>query len=149
MGQTANQIKSDIDGKRVDLMSNLGELEDKVRSTADWRYHFEKRPFIFLGMALGAGMLLGNVAGSHPRRRGHYDRVSPNYHSTTTSGNDSYIREGDSEPPIHINDKASSAWRLLQSALIGLAATHVKNYVEKIIPGFSEHYREAETRQGG
>ncbi|MEO6965197.1 MAG: hypothetical protein ABI076_04770 [Acidobacteriaceae bacterium] len=148
MGQTADQIKSHIDGKRVDLRSNLQELEDKVRCTADWRCHFERRPFIFLGLALGGGMLVANMAGSHRKRRGRHEYVSPNYHRTTTTGSDSYIREGDSESPVHINDKGSRAWGLLQNALIGLAATHVKDYVEKIIPGFSEHYRKAETKQG-
>jgi hypothetical protein len=42
-------------------------------------------------------------------------------------------------------EKATEAWENLQGALVGFAASKVKDYADGIIPGFSEQYRQAET----
>ena len=144
MGQRASQIKNHIRDTRGDLSSNLRELESKIESATDWRCQFNSRPLIFLGLALGAGALLAKLTDS--RRRGCPDTyVCHAYSPRSASPNDSHDHTGPSSPP---RAKTSRTWELLQNALIGIAATHVKDYVEELIPSFSAQYKKAEAEQG-
>lgn len=75
MGQEPDQITQDIAQARAELGSNLGELEHKVKSVADWRCQFQKRPMAILGLAFGGGLLLSRLVkqtnGRGKRRRRH------------------------------------------------------------------------------
>ena len=63
MGQTTDQIASDIAQTRADLKSNLEELETRVKDAADWRAHFRKRPGSMIAAALFGGVLLSLMSG--------------------------------------------------------------------------------------
>ncbi len=140
MGQTASQIENHIEDKREHLSSNLRELENKVKSATDWRYQFKNRPAIFLGLAFGGGMLLSNVIGRPGRRRGRqYD-----YRLRKAAGAETHNVPKASAIPSPTMDKAYKAWENIKGALIGIAAARVKDYVDQVIPGFSEHYKQAE-----
>jgi len=54
---------SDIDQTREDLMSNLEELENRVKAVADWRVHFDKHPAAMVVAAMVGGILLSSVIG--------------------------------------------------------------------------------------
>ena len=58
MGQTAQQIETDIDRAREDLRSNLAELESRAREAADWRAQFRRHPGPMSVAAVIGGMLL-------------------------------------------------------------------------------------------
>jgi len=64
MGQTTDQITSDIDQTREQLKSNLQELETRVKSAADWRSQFQKRPGQMVIAALLGGALLSSMLGT-------------------------------------------------------------------------------------
>ena len=63
MGQTTDQIVSDIDLTREDLKSNLEELESRVKDVTDWRVQFEKHPVAMVAVALVGGALLSSLIG--------------------------------------------------------------------------------------
>lgn len=63
MGQTTEQIESEIDTSRRDLKSNLRELERRVRSATDWRGHFRKHTGVAMALAFGGGILLSAMLG--------------------------------------------------------------------------------------
>jgi hypothetical protein len=65
MGETADQIASDIDRTREDLKANLEELETKVKEVTDWRGHFRKHPAPMVVAALVGGVLLSAILGKH------------------------------------------------------------------------------------
>jgi hypothetical protein len=58
MGQTTDQIASEIARKREDLRLNLEELETRVKDVADWRGQFRNHPGAMLTAALVGGALL-------------------------------------------------------------------------------------------
>src|ERR1044072_4382047 len=66
MGQTSDEIVSDIAQTREDLKSNLQELETRVKAAADWRSQFRKRPGVMLVAALVGGALLAATLGKRP-----------------------------------------------------------------------------------
>jgi hypothetical protein len=63
MGQTTDQIASDIDQTRAELKSNLEELETRVKSAADWRAQFRKHPGPMVVAAVLGGALLSSMIG--------------------------------------------------------------------------------------
>lgn len=68
MGKTTGEITSEIEQARVDLMSNLQELEGRVKEAADWRTHVRKRPgAMFVAAVLGGALLSTLVAKAGPR----------------------------------------------------------------------------------
>jgi hypothetical protein len=66
MGQTTDQIATDIARTREDLKSNLEELETRVKDVADWRNQFRKHPGAMITVALAGGVLLAAMLGKTP-----------------------------------------------------------------------------------
>ena len=64
MGQTTDQITSNIDQTREELKSNLEELETRVKSAADWRSQFQKHPGPMVIAAVLGGALLSSIIGT-------------------------------------------------------------------------------------
>ncbi len=145
MGQTASQIENHIEGTREHLSSNLRELENKVKSVTDWRHQFHSRPLIFLGLALGGGVLAATALGgrsSGPRHHHHYAPPAP---PQGTEQQHSHLHVPEMLAPTL--DKASKVWDTFAGALVGIAATRVKDYVEQVLPGFAEQYHRAESNR--
>ena len=63
MGETTDQIETEIARKREDLKSNLEELETRVKDVADWRSQFRKHPGAMITAALAGGVLLAALIG--------------------------------------------------------------------------------------
>lgn len=145
MGQTASQqIEDHIEDQREDLSSNLRELEYRVKEVADWRHQFENHPMAFLGLAFGGGLLLSKaIGGSRGGRHKHYYYAGPN-----ASAGKEVSKPSKSSPPSPAVEQAQHAWENVKGALIGIAVTRLKDYVDGVVPGFSAHYRQAEAEHG-
>jgi ElaB/YqjD/DUF883 family membrane-anchored ribosome-binding protein len=65
----SQEIKQHIETERGQLQQSLNELEYRIRRAVDWRAQFDRSPWMFLGTAFGAGLLLGLMTGgrSEPR----------------------------------------------------------------------------------
>ncbi len=68
MGQTTDQIESDIDQARAELKSNLEELETRAKSAADWRSQFRRHPGPMVVAAMVGGVLLSAMLGKRSDR---------------------------------------------------------------------------------
>jgi hypothetical protein len=69
MGQTTDQITSEIHRASDELKSNLEELETRVKNAADWRAQFNKHPGPMTVAALVGGALISLVVGTRSSRR--------------------------------------------------------------------------------
>lgn len=65
MGETTDQIASDIARQREDLKSNLEELETRVKDVADWRAQFRRHPGALIAAAAVGGALLSVLIKKH------------------------------------------------------------------------------------
>jgi hypothetical protein len=63
MGQTTEQIETQIDRTREDLRSNLLELEARAKEVTDWRVQFRRHPTAMIAAAVVGGMLLSAMFG--------------------------------------------------------------------------------------
>jgi hypothetical protein len=129
MNETSGEIESHIRDTRQDLDANLNELEQKVKSAADWRKHYTKAPGAFLVTALGGGVLL--ALATNPNR----SRPAAPPASSSLPAPREPREKGALDEPISV----------IKAALIGLAANHAKEMLGKLLPGFeaqlSEHGR--------
>jgi hypothetical protein len=128
MSQTTDQIETHIENQREALGSNLQELETKFSSITNWKHHFQKHPMAMIGVAFGGGVLLATMLGS----RKSWDQVANPGAATNFAPATS-----------HFKDAALETWGLVKSAVMGVAAARIKDYVEEIIPGFREQFDRA------
>ena len=63
MGETADQIVSDIERTREELKFNLQELEARAKAAADWHTHFERHTGAMVVAAAMGGALLALLLG--------------------------------------------------------------------------------------
>ena len=119
MDQTTNQIEAHIQQTRGDLTSNLRELEDRVKSVADWRQQFQKHPMPMLAASFGGGLVLAMMIGKRTNKSG----VEPG----------TQVRR--------VKHPGLDAWDNIKGALIGIAATRVTDFLGEIIPGFQKQFQ--------
>jgi hypothetical protein len=125
MDERPDQIVQDIYVQRERLGEHLSELETRVHDAADWRTHYDKHPGWFMCAAFGGGFLLAGVLANSGR---------------SSNGNGHSLRayaEDEDYHPRRGRDKLSQ----LKGALIGFGAAKVKEAVDDILPGFTDHWK--------
>ena len=50
---------------------------------------------------------------------------------------------------VDAQEQALELWNNIKSALMGVAAMRITEYVSELIPGFDEHYRRAQSHDAG
>jgi hypothetical protein len=135
MDETVHQIEGHIDQARRRLGSNLKELERRVDAATDWREQFRARPYTGLGVAFAGGVLLAAAF----RHRSTEQWIG----SSKEAAAGAPFRSG-----IDAREQALDFWNNIKGALIGVATTRVKDYIDELIPGFQEHFQRAEERTG-
>jgi hypothetical protein len=124
MDRATDQIERHLDRERAVLLSNLEELENRVKSVVDWRRHYRSNPSLWIGVAFGGGLLMALAAG---RRAGIPARLEYAPGSAPPGGYS-----------VHRRREISRAWRTIESALIGVVASKLKATLVQVLPGFRE-----------
>jgi hypothetical protein len=143
MGNQSDEIERHIEAQRSELGENLGELKDKVKSAVDWRAQFEERPLAMMGLAFGGGVLLSALLPSLPRSNGK-SNGSLMRHSSEGDYPSMESRTELLKPKSEAWKKASQTLDGVKGALFAVAATKVTNYLEELVPGFTEQFRKWE-----
>lgn len=68
MDQTSSEVRSEIDEKKVAIGAKLDTLEKRIDSARDqaanlfsFKHQAQERPYLVVGVAAGAGFLLGRT----------------------------------------------------------------------------------------
>jgi hypothetical protein len=125
--QDASQIERDIAKERQHLGRNLHELERLAKDLADWRTYYRRNPLWFLGSAIGAGLILGAMAG-----RGEATAYEPDPHEVGHPR--TYGLRG------RAGRRADETWEGVSDALMDVATEKIVQFVGGLVPGFNEHY---------
>jgi hypothetical protein len=161
MGERADQIEQNIRHERDVLENNFSELEQKVKNAFDWHSQFEEHPGVMLGLAFAGGALVAAVLPSGSsitsrvtsRRRSFNDLPTPNANRETASpsfeseeaeaSGSSPAYKSYTDSPSASTARSSETWENLRNAAVSLATARLTEYIENIVPGFSEHYKRA------
>jgi hypothetical protein len=141
MGERPDQIERQIAETRSELSDNFSELQDKVKSTVDWRTQFREHPGTLLAVAFGGGVVLSALLPSPSRPRKAYDSGSisagdrtysvPSYDtSSATPGKSSDLRK---------------TIEALTGALLGVAVNQASGFLDSVLPGFHQEFTKART----
>jgi len=153
MGEKPDQIERHIQHQRSELEDNISELEEKVKSVFDWRAQFEERPAIMLGAAFIGGAVLSALLPST-------SRITSKVSSLRHRSNDAWTPYANRETPYTASQvesqstgssfsggsaasKTGETWENLKNAAIGMATARISQFIEELVPGFSEHYNKA------
>ena len=132
MPETPEELQRHIHEIKLDLKDNFSELEDKVKSSIDWRAQFEERPGTLLAVAFGGGVLLSALL---PQRRSPRRKTMERDRNSQPIQDDqrfSVRRRGASKENA---GQTSDIWRALKGAAIGAAAGKLGEFVEELLPG--------------
>jgi hypothetical protein len=58
MGETPDELRHQVEQARSRLDQDLNQLDYRVKEVTDWRFQFDRHPWIFLGAAFGGALLL-------------------------------------------------------------------------------------------
>jgi hypothetical protein len=127
MVETTAEIATHIETTRDHLGANLDALEQKIKSATDWREYFQSSPLAGVGAAFAGGVLLAMATGTRPRRVSRSARAISNH----------------ALPPRPMGPHAQEVVTMIDNvkgALIGMAATRVKDLVADVLPGFRDEF---------
>lgn len=142
MGENASQIEREIMAERSELGRNLEVLETKARDLADWRVHYRNHAGVFLGVAAGAGVLLGIM--SHGRRNGSFGYVSyatPERPPKPRRPLSERLNGPKSRQLMDTFDNAANA-------LLAVGVAKAVDFLSSYLPGFSDEYRRSSEASG-
>ncbi len=134
MGQTTDQIASQIANRREELKSNLQDLETRVQTATDWRHYFSEHTGTMIAAAFGGGVLLATMVG------GRSNRASLSQASDSAAPLRPWTRGTKHEVLENLDS--------IKSALVGAAATKFKDILGEVVPGFTEHLAKADADRG-
>jgi hypothetical protein len=144
VGEDTNQIEQEIRERRSDLGRNLNELEDKARQLADWRTHYREHPKVFLGAAIGAGIVLAlaTVSKARPSVRA-FDSDDAEALPERDTTHDVYRFSSPPNPARRtvnrIQREVGDTWNHIANGLLSLASAKAIQLVSELVPGFSDH----------
>jgi hypothetical protein len=121
MGEKSSEIIDEIETSRNKLGENLSDLESRIREAANWRTHYERHPYVFMGAALGGGLLLSRILLGGRGSNGATVRHDARHQALARERG----------PAAEILDK-------VKSALVVYGAAKVKELLREILPGFQE-----------
>lgn len=136
MDERADQIEQDIHKTRANLSDNLNELEEKVRSTFDWRTQFQRRPMTMLAVAFGGGILASALLPS--RRRRYVDRRADSVRDKARKAEDKAATTANGSAK-----QTNESFDALKGALMGVAASRLGGFVGAVLSGYREEVRKA------
>ena len=114
MHDKPSKIIGEIETYRGQLDANLSDLESRVSQATNWRTYYDRHPYMFVGAALGGGLLLAGFAsrGSNGHMNGDVRRL-----------------DGDRGPASEIIDS-------VKAALVIYGTAKAKDMLGQILPGF-------------
>jgi hypothetical protein len=143
--QEPADIKAHIKAQGESLKENFEEIQSRVKEALDWKIWYRNNTALALGGAAAGGFLLSVLL-----RRGG---------SSESELIDSDVMDIDEEgslgPASRMRSESKSASRLRQvadntmSAVLGLAADKFQDFMSKAVPGFREHYANAQRKRFG
>ncbi|HEX5690352.1 MAG TPA: hypothetical protein VFX76_10145, partial [Roseiflexaceae bacterium] len=68
MDQRSDDIRQNIESTRASLDEKLDSLESKARETFDLKHQVSERPWMALGAAVAAGLVVGSLGGGEEQR---------------------------------------------------------------------------------
>ena len=111
----------EIETSRDKLGENLHDLESRMREATNWRTYYQRHPYVFIGTAVGGGLLLSGILRSSKGSNGTIRHEVRHEGFQRAKG-----------PGAEILDQ-------VKTALILYGAAKAKDVLGEILPGFRKY----------
>lgn len=173
MGQTADELRQEIDAKRNDASQKIGQIEEKVTGAADqvkekvadtadhvkeqvmntfdWRQQVQERPLVALGAAFLGGVVLAGVVGdgNGKDQRGGYQQGNSNFNIRRHSEQGSGAGSGQGLTASIRNAAKTSGLEETMSGMVGAfmmnLTDRVKTMADQTFPGMADKLQGSST----
>ncbi len=115
------EIRQDISLHKAAISSTISRLDDRFQEAVDWRTHAAAHPFVAIGIATGAGLLVANL---FKRKASPQDRIM----DALADGAETIFDQAQSRFGTLL-DSATPKKNVVQGALITLAVKAVTSYL--------------------
>jgi hypothetical protein len=149
MPQEPAEIRAQIKAEGEHLKENFEEIQNRLKEALDWKIWYRNNTALALGGAAAGGLLLSMLLRkgkpSEPEFSEYFAAMDETDADNIGSMASSGTRRMQSEP--------KSVSRLHQladntmSAVLGLAADKFQDFMSSALPGFREHYANAQRRR--
>lgn len=143
MAQETGELKARIKAEGESLKDNLEEIEHRVKDALDWKVWYKNNTAIALGGVAAGGLLLSLLV---PKSRSR---------SLESRFRNVIMHDDIDGPEVAPNGAAHTPVRSSSSrfhevvdntmaAVFSVAADKFQDFMSKALPGFKEHYSEAQ-----
>lgn len=154
MGESADQLRQEVERTREDASDKINQIEAKVQDTAqqvkenfDFRRQVEERPLVALGAALIGGFVLGGMTGGDDSGERRVEGQRTPVYGSQSHRQSSGIMHG-----IKQAAKSSGFEETLTNmaaAFMGTATEKLKTAADQNLPGFAQKFQSAQQAGGG
>ena len=138
MAQEEDRLKANIEAAEEGLKDNFEEIQDRVKTALDWRVWYKNNTAVALGSVAAGGLLLSLMI---PRKH--------SVESKFRSMDEAYSQDEPNGRPSTNSKSGSRLHKALDTtvaAVVGVASDQFRDFMARALPGFKEHYDEAERR---
>jgi hypothetical protein len=142
MSREPAELKAHIKAQGEGLKENIEEIQNRVKGALDWRIWYKNNPAVALGGVAAGGVILALLLPKRPSvESGLLD---------TGEMNDQ-MAEPNGRARLRSTRRSNSRLREIAdntvSAIFGVATDKFQDYMANAVPGFREHYIEAQRRR--
>ena len=143
MSQEPAEIKAHIKAEGENLKENFEEIESRMKDALDWRVWYSKNTALALGSVAAGGLLLSLLV---PKTRS----VESDFVEFDDEMDGPEV-EMDGRAQLRSTPKSASRFRQVadntMAAVLGVAADKFQDFMARALPGFREHYTDAQQRR--
>ena len=146
MGEKTDQVSREIEQTRGQLGQDLRELKGRIKQEMNWRSQFDKHPVASLTVAMGVGVLAAMATTRRsPKRRPMHPlnreaTVAPTP-AQDVKHSESWVRKQVSPHLARMNSTLEN----VVSAMIGVGANRLTNFLDSLLPGFGGEFQKSAT----
>jgi len=143
MAQQPSEIKAHIKAEGDSLRENLEEIQSRVKTALDWKVWYRNNTAVAIGGVVAGGLLLSLLI---PKGKSEdYDFIDM----------DEEVDRGGAEPsgyaavrpPSRAKAELHHVLDNTLSAIVGVANDTFQEFMSKALPGFREHYSQAQSKR--
>jgi hypothetical protein len=149
MPQEPAEIRARIKAEGEQLKENFEEIQNRVKEALDWKIWYRNNTALALGGAAAGGLFLALLLGRGKPSEPEFGEYFVGMDETDVDDEGSVSRS--STRPAGSQPKSVSRLHQMadntMSAVLGLAADKFQDFMAKTLPGFREHYANAQRRR--
>ena len=140
MVQETGEMKAHIKAEGESLKENLEELQTRVKDTLDWRVWYRNNTALALGSAAAGGLLVSLL---FPKTRS----IESQFMDIDEIKEFEPDRRESRRPKSNSGARFHEAVDNTMSAVLGVATDRFQDLMSRALPGFKEHYSEAQRKR--